>query len=114
MFTLVLFVILLLLYASFATQNTQGISITFGSTNVIEMPLYLVIGISLLLGLVLSWIMNLTDMIISNMKLWGKDHTIKDANKTITELTRSVHQLELKNAKLEAKLQKEDVDEHAI
>ncbi len=88
--------------AFFATQNTQTISITLASYPLTGIPLYLIVLGSLLLGFLVSWVINLVGVISSAFKIHGKENTIKDANKQISELTKKVHQLELENERLKA------------
>lgn len=102
MFTLIVLVVFGIGVAFFATQNTQTISITLANYPMTGIPLYLIVLGSLLLGFVVSWITNLIDVISSALKIHGKESTIKDANKQISELTKRVHQLELENERLKA------------
>lgn len=69
-------------------------------------PLYVVIGLTLLLGLGFSWIISILNSLSAAMKLRGKDSAIKNANLSIEELNKKIKQLELENAKLEGKLEK--------
>ncbi|MDO8658169.1 MAG: lipopolysaccharide assembly protein LapA domain-containing protein [Candidatus Levybacteria bacterium] len=87
----------------FATQNTQTISITLANYPLTGIPLYLIVLGSLLLGFLVSWIISLVNVISSALKIHGKESTIKNANKQISELTRKVNQLELENESLKAK-----------
>ncbi len=102
MFTLIVLVVFGIGVAFFATQNTQTISIALANYSLTGIPLYLIVLGSLLLGFVVSWITNLIDVISSALKIHGKESTIKDANKQISELTKRVHQLELENERLKA------------
>ena len=105
MFTLILLVILMLGFSYFATVNTQLSIITIPGYAQLEIPLYILIGITLVLGLSFSWIVNLLDSLSVAMKLRGKEHVIKDAKTTIQELTKKVNQLEIENAKLTGRLE---------
>ncbi len=102
MFSLIVLVVFGIGVAFFATQNTQLISITLANYPLDGVPLYVIVLGSLLLGFVVSWITNLIDVISSALKIHGKESTIKDANKQISELTKRVHQLELENERLKA------------
>ncbi|PIR80177.1 MAG: hypothetical protein COU25_01415 [Candidatus Levybacteria bacterium CG10_big_fil_rev_8_21_14_0_10_35_13] len=86
--------------AFFATQNTQAISLTFANYSIHGVPVYIVVLVSLLLGFAVSWIISRVDVISSAFKIHGKESTIKNANKQISELTKKVHQLELENERL--------------
>ena len=100
MFTLILLVILALGFSYFATENTQLQTITLAGYTLTPVPIYILIGVTLLLGLSLSWIISLLDSLSVAFKLRGKEHAIKDAKTTIQELTKKVNQLEIENAKL--------------
>jgi uncharacterized integral membrane protein len=109
-FTLILLVILALLFGFFATQNTQTITIVLANANIPDLPLYIVIGATLLIGLAIAWIMSLSDTISSSLKIRGKESTIKDGRNTIHDLTKQINQLEIENAKLKGELKKESSD----
>ncbi len=100
MFALIVLFVFGIGVAFFATQNTQSISITFANYSLTGIPLYIIVLVSLLLGFAVSWIISLVDVISSAFKIHGKESTIKDANKQISELTKRVHQLELENERL--------------
>ena len=102
MFALIILFVFGIGIAFFATQNTQTISITLANYPLTDVPLYLIVLVSLLLGFVVSWILSLVDVISSALNIHGKEGAIKDANKQIAELTRNVHQLELENERLKA------------
>lgn len=102
MFALIVLFIIGIGVAFFATQNTQTISINLANNLLTGIPLYLIVLGSLLLGFVVSWIISFVDVISQALKIHGKESTIKDANKQITELTKRVHQLELENERLKA------------
>ncbi len=112
MFTLILFVILALIFGYFASQNTQNITITLANYVITSIPLYIVIGVALLIGLSLSWLYSLLDSFSAAMKLRGKDSTIKDSKRTIHDLTKRVNQLEIENAKLKGR--KEQADDESL
>lgn len=100
MFTLILLVILALGFSYFATENTQLSTITLAGYKMAQIPLYVLIGITLLIGLSLSWLISLLDSLAVAMKIRGKEHVIKDAKDTIRDLTKKVNDLEIENAKL--------------
>lgn len=102
MFALIVLFIIGIGVAFFATQNTQTVYVTLANYNLRGIPLYIIVLGSLLLGFVVSWIISLVDVISSALKIHGKESTIKNANKQISELTKKVHQLELENERLKA------------
>ena len=100
MFALIVLFVFGIGVAFFATQNTQAIPLNFATYSLSAIPLYLIVLVSLLLGFAVSWLIGLVDVISSAFKIHGKESTIKDANKQISELTKKVHQLELENERL--------------
>ena len=114
MFTLILFVILSIIFGYFATQNTQNITIRLENYIIPNVPLYIVIGATLLIGFSFSWLISLLDSFSAAMKIRGKENTIKDAHKTMQELTKQVNQLEIENAKLKGMVDKEQADDESL
>ncbi len=106
MFTLILLVVLGLVFGYFATQNTQSVPVTLANTTLTDVPLYILLGITLLIGFGISWVINILDSITAAFKLRGKDKTIKNAKATVGELEKRVSELEVENAKLKGQLQK--------
>lgn len=84
----------------FATQNTTLISLYLGPYITPGIPLYLVVIGTLLLGLLLAWVFSLVNSFSSKITLHGKENKIKEDEKTIAELTKEIHQLELENTRL--------------
>lgn len=100
MLTIILLVILALAFSYFSAFNSQLATITIPGYAQMEIPLYILMGITLVLGLSFFWIISLIDSLTYSMKLRGKEHTIKDAKATIHDLTHRINQLEIENAKL--------------
>lgn len=104
MFSLILLVLVGLGFGYFATQNTQQITLTLANAPVAGIPLYIVIGITLLIGFAICWIISLSDTFSSFLTIRGKNSKIKSSDKDITNLTKRVNQLEIENAKLQGEL----------
>jgi uncharacterized membrane protein YciS (DUF1049 family) len=106
MFTFILFILLALILGYFATQNPQTISIKLANQTLPQIPLYIILGVTFLIGFAFSWIMSFFNSLASALKIRGKDHKIKDSKNTIHEMTKRVNQLELENAKLKKQIDK--------
>ena len=114
MFSFIIYLILAIVFGYFATQNTEPISLTLASYKIEQIPLYIALGITLLVGLFFSWFIGLFDSFASAMKIRGKEHIIKDDKKNIRELTRKINQLEIENAKLTGELKRESKDPNSL
>lgn len=104
MFTFILYVVLAVIFGYFATQNTQPVSITLIGATVSQIPLYLILGVTLVVGLLFSWLISLIDVFTASMRIRGKEHTIKDAKASIQDLKKKIQDLEVENAKLAGEL----------
>lgn len=100
MATLIITVLLGLAMAFFATQNTRPIPLNLFNTELTNVPTYIVVIGTLLVGLLLSWIISLVNDIANGMTIRGKESKIKDYKKENIELIRKNHQLELENTRL--------------
>ncbi len=114
MLGLIVTVIFGLIFAYFATQNTIHVSIRFLNYTIESLPLYAVMLSSLLVGLFLSGIIAFINNISSSLRLHGKESTIKDDKKQMTELTKMVHQLQIENTRLKERLGEGDSDNKSL
>lgn len=103
MFALIVLIAFGIGVAYFATQNTQNVAVTIANYPISNIPLYLIVLGSLLLGFVVSWVISFVDVISSALKIHRKESTIKDANKEISSLNKRIHELELENERLKGK-----------
>jgi uncharacterized integral membrane protein len=100
MLAIIFTIIFAITVAYFATQNTIAVMINApGYSHAV--PIYLVVLLSLLVGFIFAWILHLMNGIASIFAFRGKDNAIRKGEKTNTELTNKVHNLEIQNAKLE-------------
>ena len=88
----------------FATQNPTSVSIVLASFKWDNVPLYLVVILSLLLGLLIAWLFGLLSSLSSSITIFGKDVKIKKEKQTVAQLNNRVAELETENAKLNEKL----------
>ncbi len=112
--TLILLVIFGLVFGYFATQNATYVVIHFLGYSTRPLPLYLIILISIGVGILIMIIFTLLKWFNVRRKLSRKEKDLKKTENEVSELTKTVHKLELKNAKLEAEVDGEDVDENSI
>lgn len=94
--------------------NFQPVSVNLGLYVIQNIPLFYVIVGSLLTGLVLSYLVYLVNEISNSFVLRSKNNEIKKDKKEVLELTKQVHQLEIKNEKLGKDSGLEPKDENAL
>ncbi len=104
MFSLILLLVVALGFGYFATQNTQSITLTLINTPITGIPLYVVIGITLLIGFAVCWLISLSDTFSSFLTIRGKNSKINNSNKALDAQSKQIRQLELENAKLQGEL----------
>ncbi len=88
----------LLVYIS--KYNFQLVSVNLGFTVFSGIPLFYIIVGSLVIGLVLSYLVSIIQLISTSFILHGKNVEIKKNKDEVLELTKRVHQLEIKNERL--------------
>ena len=88
----------LLVYIS--RYNFQPVSVNLGFTVFSGIPLFYIIVGSLLIGMVLSYLVSVITSISTSFVLHGKNVEVKKNKGEVLELTKRVHQLEIKNEKL--------------
>ncbi len=112
MLNIILLIIFGLGIAFFATQNTQAIILNFMDYRIPNIPVYMVVIVSLLLGLFIGWLLNMVNAFGTFFTIRGKESVITKSNHTIEELNTKIHGLELENARLKGKTEEhEDVQE---
>ena len=82
MLALLVIVVLSLVAAGFATQNTQTASIILANYKV-SLPIYVVVLGALFLGIFLSWIISLFNSVFSFLAIHGKDASLKESKKEV-------------------------------
>lgn len=97
---LILLVIFGMLAAVFATQNPTTASITLLGYSISDVPMYLIVSGSLLLGLLSSSILSIVGSITNSFKLHGKDVKIKESKRTVADLIKTNRELELEIVRL--------------
>lgn len=80
--------------------NLELVTVNMGIYTISDIPLFYVIVGSLLVGLVLSYLMQMLQNISTYFEIRGKTREIKEGKDEILGLTKTVHQLELDNEKL--------------
>lgn len=114
MIGLVLIVIFGLIFGYFSTQNTGSVTLNFWQYSWHNVPIYLVVLVSLATGLVLAAVIGILKSWGAKFKIGKKESELKKAEEEKTELTKRVHKLELENTKYKTELGEGDSDENAI
>ena len=100
MLNIIVFLIAGSALAYVSKYNLEQVSLNLGIYKIGSIPLFYVIVGSVLVGLILSYIMQLLSSLVTFFEIRGKSRQIKSDQAEILDLTKTVHQLELKNEKL--------------
>src|ERR1700690_53598 len=100
MIALVLFVIVGLLFALFATHNTSLVTVSFGQFVSYSIPLYVGLLFAFILGLAFSSLFYLLKSVTTNFQLRKNRMERKVTKNEIADLTKQIHKLELENERL--------------
>ncbi len=100
MFALLFMVIFGVGIAYFGMQNVSPVTIRLNEYVWNDVPLYLVIGGSLFVGLFMAWILYFARSVSSTLTIYGKDRAMTKANHTVAELEQRVRELEAETTRL--------------
>lgn len=100
MFTLIFAIIFGIGFALFALQNTNSVTVTVANIPFSNIPLWTVIIVSLLLGLVFASYFNVINIISSSFKLRDKERSIKGADRKIENLKDEIESVKAENSSL--------------
>ena len=84
----------------FATQNTDPVTVRLAEYAFEEVPLYLVVLGTLLVGLLIAWVLYFAKSVSAGLTIYGKEKAVKKAKHTVADLEQRVHDLETENARL--------------
>jgi len=87
-------------FAYISKANLTPVTLNLAQYTFTDIPLFYVIMGSLLVGLVLSYIVQILGSIANAFVLRGNRKVMKSSQDEILELTKRIHQLELENEKL--------------
>lgn len=113
MVTLLITVALGIIFAIFATQNTNPITLNFASYSLTDIPLYLAILVPLLCGLLLALFFHMIKNLSQSLTIHKQKDENKNLKKDLAETTKSAHKLEVENVKIKSK-NGEPTDENSL
>ena len=113
MLILIFTVVLATFFAFFATQNTSNVSLNVVGYILPNIPLYLVVLVSFLVGLLLAFLFHMIKDLSSSLTISEEKGRVKKLKNELAEVTKKAHQLELENVKLKAQTGEAD-DENSI
>ena len=80
--------------------NLELVTVNMGIYTIANIPLFYVIVGSILIGLILSYVLQLIRNITTYWEIRAKSKEIETGKQEILDLTKTVHQLEIANEKL--------------
>lgn len=114
MLALFLFLAFGLLFGYFATHNTSMSSVSLGTYTFDQVPIYVIVLLSLGIGVVVSSLFYISKSLGVGMMFGKKDKELEASRKETADLMKRVHQLELENTRLKTKNGEVVEDEDSI
>lgn len=115
MFSLILLLIFAIGFGYFATFNVLAVPVIFGPYYTFpSVPLYAVIGASLLVGLILSWFISLVGLLGNSYTLRRKDREINAGKSQVHSMTKQVNDLQIENSNLKGELKNDPTDPNSL
>lgn len=100
---LIIAVIFGLWFTFFATQNNMPVNLQFAGYTLPSIPLYMVALGALLVGLLISWVINMFEGAASFFKIHSKDQSLHKMDSELDKLRAKIQTLEVENAELKVK-----------
>lgn len=100
MLGLIVTIIFSLEVAYFALQNSSGVPLRFVNYQLTGIPIYIVVIVSILAGVLISWFISALNSASYFMSLRSKDSTINRDKKEMQEMKIRLKNLEVENEKL--------------
>lgn len=98
--TIIITLLLSIIIAFLATQNSTLVTLNLGSTTLSNIPLFFVVLASILVGFLVASISTVVNMIKSKLTILGQKGQLKKTYKTVDELQGRVEELEDQNLTL--------------
>jgi uncharacterized integral membrane protein len=83
-----------------ALQNSSNITLKLGYYTFTNIPVYVVIVLSILVGILITALIHSLNRLSITLTLRSKDKIITDHQTTISQLKQEIHELEIENAQL--------------
>lgn len=95
-------------------QNTQLVSLRFLEYSLSDLPLYYVIIGAILTGISLAYVIYLFHAISTGLTIRAQKNQLKEEKMKNAEFIKTIHQLELENARLKKEYQPESIDQKSL
>lgn len=95
-------------FAAFAVLNNYNIDISLGANQLIQVPLYFLVIISFILGIICAWVLSFIGSLNNFFLLQSKTHESNELKTTLNLLIRRLHLLETEFEKIKKTLGKKN------
>jgi uncharacterized membrane protein YciS (DUF1049 family) len=104
-----------MLFGYFATFNTLMIPLSLGHFYTFtSLPLYLIIGVTLLVGILLAWLISLSTVVSTKVTLSRFKRELHEKKDAIRSMTKQVNELQVENATLKSELKNDPTDDISL
>lgn len=105
MLTIFLALSVSLVAAFFATQSSTTVSLTLGDIALTNIPLFFVVLVSILIGMLVASVVTVINLIKSKLTIFGQKNELKKSYNTVSELRGRVSELEGENMTFREQIQ---------
>ena len=110
MLSIVLIFILSILISFLITLDSSPVTMRFGDTILADIPLFLVVFYSLIIGALLASVTTIVNLITSKLTIMGKNSDLRKSYKVSDKLQKNVNKLEEEKSNLKEKLKEAQPD----
>lgn len=111
---MIFFIAFAMLVGYFSTQNTQTVIIHFYQYTLHNIPIYIIVLFSFLMGIIFFSISYTLDLFSSMLTLSRVKTKLKNTKEENIRVTKKIHELQVENARLATQVRDEHVDEKTL
>jgi len=104
MLAIILSIILAVIISFLVTMDAGSVNLYFGTTTLSGIPLFFVVFISIIIGLLLASVTTIKNLIESKLTIFGKNSDLKKSYKISDRLQEKINKLEEEKSNLKERL----------
>ena len=104
MLAIILSIIIAVIIAFLVTMDASSVNLYFGTTTLAGIPLFFVVFVSIIIGVLLASVTTIKNLIESKLTIFGKNSDLKKSYKISGQLQEKINKLEEEKSNLKEQL----------
>ena len=104
MLAIILTIILAVIISFLVTMDASSVNLYFGTTTLSGIPLFFVVFVSIIIGVLLTSVTTIKNLIESKLTIFGKNSDLRKSYKSADHLQEKVNKLEIEKSALKEQI----------